>query len=109
MKWLPLVMILALCCGAPSAAAQSMDQDITVTGSDETLMPVPDPWRPGEPQIPEPATALPPAPESPIDLPELAVGQPRDDATGTAGQAAPPPSSAPKGPTAPPVQAGQAP
>ncbi len=55
---------------------QSVDQDVTVVGKDETIMTVPDPPVPGPVAIPDPDLWLPETPAIPVVLPPTPAGEP---------------------------------
>jgi hypothetical protein len=67
MKTLPLVMVLLL---LPLLGAfADADQQVTVVGTDETMMGMPEPWMPDLVDTPRPDAVLIPAPEEPLVLP----------------------------------------
>jgi hypothetical protein len=78
MKSLLLVMLL-LSLPLLRCAGQSVDQEVTVVGTDETAMSVPEPPAPGPEAVPGPDLWLPETPASPVVLPPPAPEQPAED------------------------------
>jgi hypothetical protein len=78
MKLLFLVMLL-ITLPLLECAAQSVDQEVTVVGRDETVMSVPELPAPEPVQAPAPDLWLPDTPASPVVLPPPAPEQPAED------------------------------